>query len=300
MLDLNDLALFVQIVEAGSFAGGARRMGVPSNTLSRRVRQLEETLGVRLLHRTTRKLALTDAGRALFEQSASQVGELLDVSRRFVDGSDEPAGRVRVTAQADFFDVFQMDFVARFLEQHPKIQLEFVLSDNHVDLIAERIDVAFRAGALPDSSLVARKILVSSRVLVASPDYLKTHGTPAAIEKLSEHQCIFPATPSGSTTWRFTGPQGEAQCEVTGRVCANTAQAQLKAAAAGMGICFLPKPIAFASLTAGTLVEVLPDYRQRDIDMYVVYPSRRQIPAAVTAFVEHAVGHLLEEMGRQR
>jgi LysR family transcriptional regulator AphB len=300
MFDLNDVAIFIQIVEAGSFASGARRMGVPSNTLSRRVKQLEDTMGVRLLHRSTRKLALTDAGRALFEQSASQIGELLEVSRRFVDGSQEPAGRVRVAVPADFFDVFHMEFVARFLAQYPKIQLEFMLSDNRVDLIAEGIDLAFRAGALPDSSLVARKIFIGSRLLAASPGYLQKHGTPSTFTELAEHLCIFPANPSGQTAWHFAGPQGEAQVVVRGRVCANTAQAQLKAAVAGLGICFLPGTILYASLQSETLIEVLPECRQQDIDLFIVYPSRRQIPLAVSTFAEQAIAHLLEETARQQ
>ncbi|UCJ14773.1 LysR family transcriptional regulator [Pseudomonas sp. MM211] len=300
MFDLNDVAIFIQIVEAGSFAGAARRMGVPSNTLSRRVKQLEETMGVRLLHRSTRKLALTDAGRSLFEQSVIQVTDLLEVSRRFTDGSQEPAGRIRVAVPADFFDLFHMEFVASFLQRYPKIQLDFLLSDNHMDLIAEGVDLAFRAGVLPDSSLVARKILTGSRMLAASPDYLKKHGTPTDASALGEHLCIFPSSPSGQTTWHLVGPHDAAHITVSGRVCANTAQAQLKAAVAGLGICFLPRPILYASLKNQSLVQVLPDVRQQGNDLFVVYPSRRQIPRAVSIFVEQATAHLLEEMAGQQ
>lgn len=299
MFDLNDVAIFIQVVESGSFAGGARRMGVPPNTLSRRIKQLEDTMGVRLLHRSTRKLALTDAGRALFEQSASQIGELLEVSRRFADRSQEPAGRVRVAVTADFFDVFRMEFVAGFLAQYPRIQLDFLLSDHRVDLIAEGIDLAFRSGMLPDSSLVARKIFIGSRMLAASAGYLEQHGSPSHVSELNQHLCIFPSSPSGQATWRFSGPGGAADIVVTGRVCANTAQAQLKAAVAGLGICFLPGPILHASLRNGALVEVLPKFRQQDIDLYVVYPSRRQIPLAVSTFADQAVTHLLEETAFQ-
>ncbi|KIP98640.1 MULTISPECIES: LysR family transcriptional regulator [Pseudomonas] len=295
MFDLNDVALFIQVVEAGSFAGAARRMGVPSNTLSRRVKQLEETLGVRLLHRSTRKLALTDAGRSLFEQSVAQVADLLEVSRRFTDGSQEPAGQIRVAVTADFFDLFQMAFIARFLERYPRVQLDFLLSDNRVDLIAEGIDLAFRAGALPDSSFVARKILTDSRMLAASPGYLQKHGIPDDIHALAQHSCIHPSNRSGQTAWHFPGPQGDIPIQVSGRFCANTAQAQLKAAVAGLGICFLPRPILYTSLKLGELVEVLPDRRQQGNDMFIVYPSKRQIPHAVSVFADEAVAYLLEE-----
>lgn len=299
MFDLNDVALFIQIVEAGSFAGAARRLGVPSNTLSRRVKQLEESTGVRLLHRSTRKLALTDAGRSLFEQSSSQIGELLEVSRRFVDGSQEPAGRIRVAVPADFFDVFLMSFVASFLQRYPRIQLEFLLSDTRMDLIAEGVDLAFRAGELPDSSLVARKILTGSRLLAASPEYLEKHGTPTEVGALHEHLCICASNPAGQTVWQVTGPQGAEQVMVSGRVCANTVQAQLKAAVAGLGVCFLPWSILYASLRDGCLVEVLPGVSQPGNDLFVVYPSRRQIPLAVSIFAEQAVAHLLDEIARR-
>lgn len=295
MFNLNDVAIFAQIVDAGSFAEAARRTGAPTNTLSRRVKQLEESMGVRLLHRSTRKLTLTDAGEALYEQSASQVMSLIEVSRQFAHGSQEPTGRVRIAAPADFFEIFQMDFVADFLARYPKVKLDFVLSDQRADLIAEGIDLAFRSGTLPDSNLVARKVSTGRHILAASSQYLDAYGTPENIDALGEHACIRKSHSSAQTHWHLVGPQGPVQVGVSGQFCANTAQSQLKATVAGLGICLLPEPILRTSLKSGRLVQVLPAYAHQNNGLFIVYPSRKQIPLAVSTFVEQAVAHLLEQ-----
>lgn len=292
MIDLNDLSLFVQIVDAGSFAGAARRSGAPSNTLSRRMKLLEEAMGVRLWHRTTRKLVLTDAGEALYKRTAAQISDLLATSRQLSEGSHEPSGRVRVAAPADFFEFLQMDFVADFLARHPKITLEFVLSDLRIDMIAEGIDLAFRAGSLADSSLVARKVTTSRRVLAASLDYVERYGYPKDVPALSEHTCIRPSSPAGSSVWNLQGPDGAIQAVVNGRFCANTARSQLKAALAGLGICLLPESILGSSLANGRLVRVLPEYNEKDNDLSIVYPSRKQIPLSVSVFAAQTMAYL--------
>jgi len=296
MFDLNDLAIFIQIVDAGSFAAAARRTGAPANTLSRRIKQLESHMGVRLLHRSTRKLVLTDAGKLLYGKSATQINDLAEVSRQLTGGAREPTGRLRVAAPADFFEVFKMSFVADFIARYPKVSLDFVLSDQRIDLIAEGVDLAFRSGVMSDSSLVARKINPGCRVLAASPRYLKTQGVPTDVHGLSEHSCIFSSHPSGQSTWHLVGPMGATQISVTGRFSASTAHAQLKAATAGLGICFLPEPILRSSLRSGELVEVLCEYGQQSNDLFIVFPSRNQIPLAVSKFVEEAVSHLHEEL----
>jgi LysR family transcriptional regulator AphB len=292
VLDLNEVAMFVQVVQAGSFAGAARRLGMPANTLSRRVGQLEQHLGVRLLQRSTRKLVLTDAGRSLHDRSAAQVHELIDAARHLAGDSQEPSGAVRVAAPADFFDVYPMERIAEFLQQYPGVQLDFLLSDGRDDLIDKGIDVAFRGGDLPDSSLVARRINTVFQVLAASPDYLQNHGIAQTVEELSTHECIRPVRPAASTVWNLDGPQGTVSVEVSGRFCANTAQAQLKAALAGLGICLLPLPFLRESLQTGRLIQILPDNGRFKNGLNIVYPSRRQVPLAVSRFVEQIVRHL--------
>jgi len=286
MLDLNDIAVFVQVVRAGSFAAAGRRLGMPSNTISRRVQLLEERLGVRLLQRSTRQLNTTAAGRAFFERCAASIEDIQQAGSHLADSSNEPNGAVRVAAPADFFDNFGMDWIALFMQTYPKVSLEFVLSDECVDLIADGIDVAFRAGQLPDSSLVARKLGNSYRALLASPQYIDQHGMPVSLEQLAqEHECLAATTGAAHTLWRLEGPQGIETVRVVPRLSVNTAQGLLRATRAGLGVALLPMIVAAEDLRRGTLVVVLPQYLRDLSGFYAVYPNRRQLPLAVTVLI---------------
>ena len=302
MPDLNQLALFVQVVQAGSFAEASRRMGMPPTTLSRQVAQLEDSLQARLLQRTTRKLTLTDAGRTLFDNCAPQIDALNSAAHVLAGDNQAPKGTIRVAASAGFFDFFEMAWVREFLDSYPGVQLEFVLSDGMADVIGEGIDVAFRGSAeLPDSSLVARKLAVGSLALAASPAYLAARGTPRTVEDLAGHDCIRAVSPgatsSAQTTWRLQGPDGPVHIAVSGRFGANTGPALKEAAVGGLGICLLPYGSLQDSIRSGTLVQVLPGVASSVGNLYVVYPSRRHVPRAVTAFVELTVQRVSALMG---
>lgn len=287
MLDLNDIAMFVQVVRHGSFAGAARRLGLPPNTVSRRIQQLEAQLGTRLMQRSTRKLTLTSAGQAFHERCAGAVDGLVEAGQALITGSQQPSGLVRVAATADFFDFFPMEWVADFLAAHPLVRVDFVLSDARADLIAEQIDIAFRGGALPDSGYVGRKLLgARTDGMVASPAYIAARGAPAALQDLADHDCVTSPHPSGRTLWRLAGPGGaEEEVQVTGRFSGNTAQALRKAALAGLGIALLPPTMARLDLEAGRLVPVLPQYQRTGQGLSVLYPSRKHLPLAVSAFI---------------
>lgn len=295
MIDLNQLALFVQVVQSGSFAQAARRLSMPPTTVSRQVAQLEDALQTRLLQRTTRKLSLTDAGRSLYDRSAGQIDALYETTDQLASGHEVPQGRVRVAASASFFDYFPMAWVTEFLARYPGVRVEFVLSDNMADFVGEGIDVAFRGSAeLPDSSLVARKVATASMVLVASPAYLATRDTPQTIEDLNRHDCIRAVHASGLVPWRLIGPDGPTQISVTGRFSANTGQVQKAAAIQGLGICLLPLIAVEECLRRGELVEVLKGVAINVGNLYAVYPSRRHVPRAVTALVDTMIQHLAE------
>jgi DNA-binding transcriptional LysR family regulator len=296
MLDLNDIAMFVQVVRCGSFAEAARRLGLPANTLSRRVQQLESRLGTRLMQRSTRKLTLTSAGQAFYERCAGAVDGLAEAGQELATGSQEPSGLVRVAATADFFDFFPMEWVAEFLAAHPRVRLDFVLSDAHADLIAEQIDVAFRGGPMRDSGYVGRQLLgLRSDGMVASPAYIAARGTPATLQDLLGHDCVTSPHPSGRTTWRLAGPGGvEEEVQVAGRFSGNTAQALRKATLAGLGIALLPPAMARLDVQAGRLLPVLPQYQRTGHGLSVLYPSRRQLPLAVSAFIALVVDKLSE------
>ena len=294
MLDLNDVAIFVQVVRCGSFAEAARRLGVPPNTLSRRVQQLEAQLGTRLMQRSTRHLTLTSAGQVFLERCSGAVEGLMDAGEELQAVNQEPSGLVRVAAPADFFDFFAMEWLTEFLAAHPKVRVDFVLSDGRADLIADRIDVALRGGILEDSSLFARKVLDAGNVgLVASPAYVARQGVPDTLQDLAGHDCLVFGHPSGKATWRVTGPDGaQAEVQVSGRFSGNTAQALRKAALAGLGIALLPSTLTQRDLRAGLLVPVLPEYRRQGHGVHMVYPSRRYLPLAVSAFMELVISKM--------
>jgi DNA-binding transcriptional LysR family regulator len=288
MLDLNELALFVEVVRAGSFAGAGRRLGLPANSVSRRIQALEERLGQRLMQRSTRKLALTAAGQDLYDRCAAPVAELSAAGDALREGSAVATGLVRVAATAAFFDSFQMAWLAQFMAAHPQVRMEFVLSDARADLIGEGIDLAFRGGPVEEGSVVARRLQPVHFGMVASPAYLAARGVPAHPRDLAAHDCLVLSSRSGPVLWRLEGPQGPSEVRVTGRFGASTAGAVLQAAVHGLGIAYLPSVISQPEIDAGRLVPVLPAWRRESGGMYAVLPSRRQVPRSVSAFLDFA------------
>lgn len=288
-MDLNDIALFVNVVRAGSFAEAGRRLGMPPSTASRRVQALEEALGARLMQRTTRRLTLTDAGRNFFAESADQIDALLQAAGQASEGGAEVAGRVRIAAPADFFTWFPIEALTRFAADYPRVRLEFELDDARVDLLGQGIDVALRSGDR-DPSLVARKLGTSHGILVASPAYLDRRGVPGVPADLGSHDCIGAPNRGGPRArWQLIGPDGTASAvDVDGPFQANTAAAQLSGAIAGLGIALLPAALAASHLGAGRLRTVLPGHGTGSIGVHFVYHSRRQLPRAVSAFLDFA------------
>ena len=288
MLDLNDVALFVEVVRQGSFAAAARQLDVPANTLSRRVQQLEDRVGTRLMHRSTRQLALTRAGETFFERCAKQVDELVSVSRDLMNDSAQAVGLVRVAAPADFFEYFRMSWVAEFLADHPKVRFDFVLSEGKIDLISDRVDIAFRAGTLEDSGYVGRQLVQPSRNgLVASPAYLAACGNPSSLEEIKGHHVVSFPHSSGFATWSMSSAQeSSVQVRVPIRVSGNTIQMQKSAALDSLGIALLPLPTTRDEVASGLLVPVLPNYWCSGYGINVLYPSRKHRPVAVSEFID--------------
>jgi LysR family transcriptional regulator AphB len=293
-MDLNDIALFVHVVRAGSFAEAGRRLGIPPSTGSRRLQALERMLGVRLLQRSTRRLALTDAGQAFFNQCAEKIDALAQSAQEMADRSKPPSGRVRVAAGVDFLNWFPMERIAGFLARYPDVRLEFELSDTRADLLSDSIDVALRAGKMVEPTPVARQVGWVHWRLVASPAYVAAHGVPVAPADLAGHQCIVSPPRDGvPVAWQLSGPDGVAEVAVDGHFQANTLQAQLRGALAGLGIALLPALVAAEHIQQGSLLTMLPAHGL-DVEIHFVYPSRRHIPRAVGAFTEFATAVMLE------
>jgi DNA-binding transcriptional LysR family regulator len=300
VLDLNEVRMFVQVVRARSFAEAARRLGVPPNTLSRRVRQLEAGLDTRLMQRSTRKLTLTAAGSAFFERCAPAVDGVLDAGKELAGVSQTAGGTVRIAAPADFLDFFKIEWVLEFFARYPKVRLDFVLNDARADLIGESIDVAFRGGSASDQDPIFRRLMPQSVMLVASPAYMRSRGNPKSLEELSRHDCLTVSGQPGLVTWTLHGPNGREEVKVSGRFRANSARILIKGCLAGLGIALMPEVLVAAHIHSGRLVVVLPDYRREGVDLNVILPTRQQIPTAVLAFVEFAAEKLMSITGAQR
>lgn len=290
MAHLDDIAVFVAVVEEGSFSGAARRLRLPPTSVSRRVRDLEDRLGSRLLNRTTRSLSLTDAGQRYFEAASAGLGLIAEADRAALGGQAEPAGTIRISAPVNLAASLFGNTIANFLQRTPKVKVELLLTDDRVDLLRARIDVAVRIGELPDSSLVAKKLGMARRIYCASPAYLAARGTPQRPADLETHDCIVSGDSVEGNVWSFRKGNAVETVHVTGRVAVNVMSFCTAAAVAGLGIAQLPEVMAQPELAAGRLRTVLDDYPVDRGGIYLVFPSNRHPSAAVRAFVEHIEG----------
>jgi DNA-binding transcriptional LysR family regulator len=295
MVDLNEVALFVKVVDTGSFTAAARLLGLPKTTVSRKIAHLEEALGTRLLHRTTRSLSPTEAGRQYYGECSAGLAAFEEANRRIAGAQQVPSGTVRISAPADTANYFVSDIVGEFLAAHDRVRVELVLTDERLDLVRERIDVAFRMGQLADSALVARKLGSGSRILCASPAYLAVAGTPKVPTDLKAHACIVHGASVDGVSWTLRGPRGRSVVPVSARLAVNSMAFALKAAVAGLGVAMLPKPMAASDLRFGRLRTVLEDYELPATGIHLVYPSRRHLSAATKALIDFAAKRVPEE-----
>ena len=284
-LNLDDLALFVRVVDRGGFAGAARELGVPTSTVSRAVGRLESRAGVRLLHRTTRHVRPTTEGRELYASIAPAVSALRAATNALEPVSQKPRGRLRVTAPGDLAANLLPDVLAAFAERHPLVDLDFVVTNKVANLVDGGFDIAVRAAAdLADSTLVARKLGDLEHRLYASPRYLEKHGAPTTWRDLADHRCVVFRAKDLARAWVLEGEGGEVTVPVRGRIGGDDFTFVRAMVVAGAGIGMLPHINCAADEAAGRLVRVLPDHHARGASLYVVYPSAKNVPARVTAF----------------
>jgi DNA-binding transcriptional LysR family regulator len=284
--DLNDARLFSRVVEKGSFSAAAKSMGLPVSSVSRKVARLEEQLGSRLLHRTTRKLSLTDAGET-YHGMVSSALEQLDAAAAALSGlQSEPSGRIRFTTVPGLAH-YSWELVEQFLERYSKVSIEMDLTERTVDLIDGGFDLALRAGQLPDSSLVSRRLDVHHFGPFASPEYLDAHGRPQTMEELSQHECIIRGLSLRGAHWRLTQGRKTRDVPVSGRLAITHLETVTRACIKGHGIALLPESLSQKAVDDGRLERVLPEVRGPSGGMYLVYPSRRQLSPSVRAFMDH-------------
>lgn len=281
-----DMRIFTQVMQAGSFTAAADLLGMSKQSVSRRLMQLEERLGVRLLNRSTRRLDATPLGQQYYESAVRLLGEMQQAEQDISGQTQALRGTLRLSAPLSFAISHLGSLLTEFLQLHAQLIVEIDLSDRAVDLIGEGYDLALRIGTLEDSSLVARRIASIERVYCASPAYLATRGTPLEPEALREHDCL-PYGHSRQVQWQFKG-QGKTlqSIAVSGRMRANNGELLRDAAIAGMGVTYLPAFIVEQALADGRLVKLLEAWTPPPLQLSAVYPQHRQIARPVQAFVE--------------
>ncbi len=286
-VDLNDVALFVRVVDREGFAKVARDVRVPTSTVSRAVSRLEATVGTQLLVRSTRSVVPTAAGRAFYQEVAPAVAALQHAARG-VDGVDKQVrGKLRITAPNDVGATFLGEVVADFCVRHPDVEIETLLTARTVNLVEEGVDVALRAAArLPDSSLVARKLGDLEQDLYASPRYLEQHGTPKRLSDLRAHRAVFFRAPEGRTEWalRDEATGSEERVTVTGRIGGDDFMFVRAAVMSGAGVSLLPRIVVHSDVQAGRLVRILPTLSLREASLYFVHVPTTTLPARIAAF----------------
>ncbi|HEX4338025.1 MAG TPA: LysR family transcriptional regulator [Polyangiaceae bacterium] len=291
-MDYNDIPLFVRVVEAHSFTAAAEALGREKSSVSRAIARLEGDLGVRLLQRTTRKLALTEAGQAFYERVRTSVTGVDEAASAVRELGSEPRGVIRATAPPDSHIFGLGEALAQFVERYPQIHIDLSLSSRAVDLVAEGFDLAVRAGRLTDSSLVARRVGSTDLALFASPRYLAARGRPKTLADLASHDMLFFRT-RGQATWTLTGPDGHpVTIELHGKLTGDDMSFLTRAAAGGAGIALIPAIHARGPAERGELELVLKDYRLEGGSLHVVLPSSSYIPSRVALLRDFLVEHL--------
>jgi DNA-binding transcriptional LysR family regulator len=288
--ELNEVEAFVAVVNAQGFTRAAERLGVPKSGVSRRVARLEATLGVRLIHRTTRSFHLTEVGQRYFERASRALAELEEAKNEASSSSGSPSGVVRITVPPDAGAGPVVRALAEFVRQYPDVRVDVDSTNRMVDLVAEGFDLAVRAGRLQDSTLVARKLGGMPFILVAHRDYLKRHPAPKTLAELAEHECILFRAKNGRAEWKLTGPNGEEKVDVRGQLSGSDFSFVMGACVAGVGIAFVPA--AALPCDSSQIVRVLPEYEGPLASMHLVYPSSRLLPQRVTLLRDFFIEHL--------
>lgn len=286
---LQAMQLFTRVVDAGSFTAGAEQMGISRALASKLIQNLEDTLGVRLLNRTTRRISLTDPGKNYYQRVSEVLNQLAEAEAEAAELQVEPRGRMRVSAPISFSVHHLAPALADFQKRYPRVELELGLNDRLVDLVDEGFDLAIRISRLADSSLVARRIAPTSLVTVAAPIYLERAGTPQHPQELSAHSALIYTLSPKPDEWTFTRNGENSVVKLSGKLFVNNGDFIAAAAIDGAGIALLPSFIVFDAIKAGTLVEILADWAVRDIGIYAVYPQTRALPAKTRALIDFLV-----------
>ncbi|WP_186310691.1 LysR family transcriptional regulator [Paraburkholderia sp. BCC1886] len=294
-MQLDDIRIFVATVDARNFTAAALRLALSKQFVSRRVMALEEALGVQLLIRNTRKLAVTELGQEFYERGRRILGEVEDAEQAMSLRRAGPRGLLRVSAPMSFGMTHLSPLIASFLREHGEVRFDMELSDRTVDVVGEGFDMAIRIGALPDSTLIAQKLVEVRMVVCCSPGYLRRRGTPTVPADLQRHACLLYGH-GGAVNWEFEVDGATRNVEVQGPLRANNGELIRDAAVAGLGIIRLPDFIVADELASGRLVPVLETFLPAAMSVHAVYPQHRQSSLTIRAFVTYLREHLAKSV----
>lgn len=287
-MDLNELVVFVRVVQVGSIRGAAAALGMPKSTVSRKLLDLEERLEARLLHRTTRKLGLTDVGRIYYDHGVRIVTEVESAEQAVRNQHDTPRGLLRVTAPLNL--AFLAPIFGDYLRRYPEVRLELSANARVVDLVEERFDVGIRAGRLEDSSLIARSLGTLERILVATPEYVKRRGRPRTPADLKKHDCLLFGNDARLTLARDGRME---EVSLSPRLLVTDIDVIEVTLKAGLGIAVMPSFLCEKGIRAGRLVHVLPGWSLPKAPLHLVYPSARHLSPTVRSFIDHVQERML-------
>ena len=292
---LTRMRAFARVVDLGSFSEAARSLRLSRSAISKYVIELESELGVQLLLRTTRSASPTDNGRIYYERCLAILADIEEADLTVSQLQVSPRGILKVNAPMSFGTLHLGKAIAVFMKQYPELHVHLILSDQQLDAVQEGFDVTIRIADMTDSSLIARRIVPAHRLLCASPDYLKEHGTPQHPSDLREHELLSYEYLGTGVQWKLTGKDGDHWINIPWRLCTNNAEVLRDAAFQGVGIALLPTFIVRPELNAGTLKSILLGYRAPDLSVCALYPPTRHVSMKVRAFIDFLVGHFGDE-----
>jgi DNA-binding transcriptional LysR family regulator len=295
MSALDEIQVFLRVVERGSFTGAANQLGLPLTSVSRKIKSLEERLGVQLLHRTTRRVTVTEAGRAYYEQCVDAVEAIEQAEASVKALTREPEGRLRILAPYSFATLVLDSALAQFRLRYPSVRLSITLDNSMRDLIEGGFDIAVRQGPLPESSYMVRHLGGSSYVFVASPAYLERAGQPSHPRDLLAHELVAVTPDSDHVTWNIAGPEGTIELRFQPALTVNDQIFAVRYAVSGGGIALLSRGLVRKRVADGELRMILPGWRRReDLDLYALFPRRATLDLKTRAFLDF----LVERVGR--
>ncbi|MCR9983616.1 LysR family transcriptional regulator [Vibrio diabolicus] len=288
MRNTDDYITFYHLIEQGSFSAAARHMSLTKSVVSKRIAKLEQELGVQLLYRTTRTLTLTEAGRAFFTHAKAVYQAVATAEESIVGLGKNLSGNIKVSVPTISGELILPQVINEFNQKYPDINIDMDLDNRFVDIVNERFDLAIRTGVLPDSSLIARKLVDANWIVCASPQYLAKHGIPKQPQALDKHNClVYSYQETGAREWAFKDGDEVYQITVDGNLCTNNSSVLRNVALLGQGIIYVPRVLVYEDLKQGRLIQLFKDETAKCLGIYAVYPYTRQQPEKIKIFIDH-------------